>query len=631
MSTYLSLLLFALAIIWFSNHANGDKVIKKVFKNFEENLFQELDQFGSFSDKDSKAISVHQKLEPILFSRRRRSFPDDPGEQQTGDFSDKTHLNEIQNNPKHVFPDSVSNIEQSKPLETNALISDQMINKSSDLDKIAVPQSEPMQKSKFQSVRTGLQPGMNLPGETHGNSLGQQQLQQSLVKAESNVAVRQPIQSQNNVSVLQQPAQAPNNFNGLQQPAQAPNNVNGLPQPAQVPNNVNGLQQPAQAPNGLQKPAQPLNNVNGIQQPAKTQNSLAKQPINYNLLQHQQPSIQVQSNNDIAHVSEQNSLNKPVLSPNGQSANDLNQVKNNVPINQQGQFEIDQNLLPLNQQNNAVAKPNQIQQMIDSGSPSDETQNHLIDNGGLSADQQKPALINGNDQYVDQQIAGKSNMPTNKPKSPSEFGMNNNNNNLNPVHIADNEGNVNPPDNQPKVYITSQAARPGQISVTPSKVDSSSSKAPFFLSSEVNNVQKEPEHSQEFGKQDDGWYYNQEIDDSLHQGVTESEKHAGKQMLMSAHHFDIPLGALAGAKMFNNDPWQKNHKQYLVNKKSETFEPMSMALFYSWIALATLAVLAILTIFRHRHKVTGYVYDLRYWHNGGYVEEGRRLLHNAYA
>lgn len=75
-----------------------------------ENLFQELDQFGSFSDKDSKAISVHQKLEPVLFSRRRRSFPDDPGEQQTGDFSDKTHLNEIQNNPKHVFPDSVSNI-----------------------------------------------------------------------------------------------------------------------------------------------------------------------------------------------------------------------------------------------------------------------------------------------------------------------------------------------------------------------------------------------------------------------------------------------------------------------------------------------------------------------------------------
>ena len=74
-----------------------------------ENLFQELDQFSSFPDKDSEAISVQHKLEPVLFSRRRRSFPDNPGEQQAEEFSDKTHLDVIQNNPKDAFPDS-SNI-----------------------------------------------------------------------------------------------------------------------------------------------------------------------------------------------------------------------------------------------------------------------------------------------------------------------------------------------------------------------------------------------------------------------------------------------------------------------------------------------------------------------------------------
>ena len=418
-----------------------------------------------------------------------------------------------------------------------------MINKSSNPDKMAVPQNDLVQKPEHsQNTVAGQQPGINLPVQRQGNALGQQQMQ-PLVKAESNVALQvsaqgqndingqQPVQAQKDINGLQQPAraqninvlqpaQAQNNVNGLQQPAQnningqqqqlaqAQNNVNGLQQPAKVINNINvlpqpqndinRLQQPAQGQNfnGLQQPSRVQNNANGIQQPAQSQNNVKQQaqsqnsltgqqmPVNSKIWQQQQN--QAQSNNGLAHASEQNSLNKPILSPNGQSSNDLNKVKNNIPTNQQSQFQIDQNSLPLNQG----------QQSIDSDSLSAETQNHHIDNGGLSVNQEKSALINNNDQYVDQSVADKQHLPKNKPNSPSEFGMNNN---LHPGHITGNEVNVKPQRQQPNGYITSQAVQLGQISVTPSKIDLS--KAPFSLSSTIRNSQKESEQSQEFGKQ----------------------------------------------------------------------------------------------------------------------------------
>lgn len=585
-------LLFPLLIIVFGGYAMDDKVIKKVLQNFEENLFQELNQFSSFPDKDSKAISLQHNLESEPYSRIRRSFPDNT-EQQAEEFSDKTHLDEIS---RDVLPNLASGREAAKPPEMNAFVSDQMINKSSHPDKMNISQSIPLQKSlQSQNSIVGQRLEVNLPVQTHDNVNVQRQLNQPLVKAEGNVNVPRPSQYANNANVLQQPMLAQSNVNGLQQPVVAQSNVNGLQQPVQSQSNVNGLQQPVQA----------QSNINGLQQPVQAKNSIAEQQMHAKSNLVQQP-LQSKFYNSLASGSEHNSLNKLVSNPNGQFANNIDKVKNNLPINRNAQSGSDPNALPLNQQYYPVVKPDPNRQMID--------------NGGLTADQSKSSSINGNDEFVDKSMADNQHLPTKNPDYHSEFGMDNK---LHAPHVSDNEVNFLPSEgNQQTGHVISQPEMPSKVS---------SSKLPFFMISTIKNVQKETEHSQEFGKQDDGWYYNQEVDDSLHQGVTESEKHAGKQMLMSAHHFDIPLGALAGAKMLSNDVWQKDQKQYLMNKKSETFEPMSMALFYSWIALAALTVLGILTIFRHRHKVTGYVYDLRYWHNGGYVEEGRRLLHNAYA
>ncbi|XP_029639363.1 uncharacterized protein LOC115214323 isoform X1 [Octopus sinensis] len=595
---------------------------KKLLQNFGENLFKELNQFDVFPEEDSQDINVRHNLVSLVNSRHRRASSDSRPIQQDITTSKNTLVLE---DIKPKLPSNSDLSGQIDVVENNALSVGE-VKGTAPAEKVDPLSTIYLKDSVQQNLETPVKTHQYVSEEKDQNvynnfkKLSDQNkladLQQQQLRDQQNLVFQQ-VPSQNGLDVNLQQKLLPQNSEGVASQHKASGN--------QI------VQQNVQVQNGFQPGAQnEVLDQKNIRQ--LKQNKLEPVP---------QQGVPLQDNEVTAP--QQNEEN--ILNP-------KNFLQKNVPVVQQpGNSVIQQKAMNMdtvtvsppeknavNNGDNVVKIP--VEAMIDQKAPLNQniaSINNIAPNSSnqlnvsfphILAEGNKEAKVNNGKDVAEQSPSGSllrdslliENSKQNKLEKLAH-------DNLAEAQQFPEAGNSILKENNIGQNVPSQVGSDSIRLVSVSKILSKS----YLFTRPISRLEHYPQNSQEFSdhkKADDSWYYNQDMEGSIGHGLT--EKHAGKQMLMSAHHFDISLGALAGAKMAGNNFWEKNPHRFF-NKKNESFEPLSMVMFYSWIALATLAVLGVLTLFRHRHRVTGYVYDFHLRHRAGHVEEDRRLLKNAYA
>ncbi|GAB1608568.1 uncharacterized protein LOC115214323 isoform X1 [Argonauta hians] len=592
---------------------------EKLLQNFGENLFKELNQFEVFPEKDRHDIHINHHPLSIKNSRHRRASSDSRILLQAALPTSENTLTEENVEPKLSLPLN-SGPEGQPRLENNELDP----NVHQDTVPVIKPDSVD-DYAKDNNIQSNLQ---------NSEKSGKDESDKKTVIVYNNI---KESPNQNNLSNIQ-----------LQVLKDPPQNINILSE-QQAPNSTSSkdaeLQQ-IQQRNPLQKvfnlnPPQNMPVQNDFQPPQPTNNILDQKSIRQ-LKQNgvetaSQQTAPIQNN---AIVPQEKQINTNVI-------NSINEPKDtlHVPSAQLGSVVVQQdamnaNSVTVNSADKNVINSDNMVKIPEKTMMKEESQNNNNNINNIFSEAQIPNLVTVSgvqDRIVEDNIKNTDSKPVISKQSSDESSL---------LGILGNLGESE------KIKLDSlphdSLAVDQQLTETdfpPAWKDNMIDKMPD--QDDINNIQlvsyvltrptSHLSHRQQnrldsdhrkTGLTDDSWYYNQDIEGNIGHGP--SEKHAGKQMLMSAHHFDIPLGALAGAKMAGSNYWEKNPQRFF-EKKRESIEPLSMVMFYRWIALATLAVLAVLTLFRHRHRVSGYVYDFHQRHRAGHFDEDRRLLKNAYA
>ncbi|CAI9725956.1 Hypothetical predicted protein [Octopus vulgaris] len=566
---------------------------KKLLQNFGENLFKELNQFDVFPEEDSQDINVRHNLVSLVNSRHRRASSDSRPIQQDITTSKNTLVLE---DIKPKLPSNSDLSGQIDVVENNALSVGE-VKGTAPAEKVDPLSTIYLKDSVQQNLETPVKTHQYVSEEKDQNvynnfkKLPDQNkladLQQQQLRDQQNLVFQQ-VPSQNGLDVNLQQKLLPQNSEGVASQHKASGN--------QI------VQQNVQVQNGFQPGAQnEVLDQKNIRQ--LKQNKLEPVP---------QQGVPLQDNEVTAP--QQNEEN--ILNP-------KNFLQKNVPVVQQpGNSVIQQKAMNMdtvtvsppeknavNNGDNVVKIP--VEAMIDQKAPLNQniaSINNIAPNSSnqlnvsfphILAEGNKEAKVNNGKDVAEQSPSGSllrdslliENSKQNKLEKLAH-------DNLAEAQQFPEAGNSILKENNIGQNVPSQVGSDSIRLVSVSKILSKS----YLFTRPISRLEHYPQNSQEFSdhkKADDSWYYNQDMEGSI--------------------------GHVAG-----NNFWEKNPHRFF-NKKNESFEPLSMVMFYSWIALATLAVLGVLTLFRHRHRVTGYVYDFHLRHRAGHVEEDRRLLKNAYA
>ncbi|XP_029639364.1 uncharacterized protein LOC115214323 isoform X2 [Octopus sinensis] len=566
---------------------------KKLLQNFGENLFKELNQFDVFPEEDSQDINVRHNLVSLVNSRHRRASSDSRPIQQDITTSKNTLVLE---DIKPKLPSNSDLSGQIDVVENNALSVGE-VKGTAPAEKVDPLSTIYLKDSVQQNLETPVKTHQYVSEEKDQNvynnfkKLSDQNkladLQQQQLRDQQNLVFQQ-VPSQNGLDVNLQQKLLPQNSEGVASQHKASGN--------QI------VQQNVQVQNGFQPGAQnEVLDQKNIRQ--LKQNKLEPVP---------QQGVPLQDNEVTAP--QQNEEN--ILNP-------KNFLQKNVPVVQQpGNSVIQQKAMNMdtvtvsppeknavNNGDNVVKIP--VEAMIDQKAPLNQniaSINNIAPNSSnqlnvsfphILAEGNKEAKVNNGKDVAEQSPSGSllrdslliENSKQNKLEKLAH-------DNLAEAQQFPEAGNSILKENNIGQNVPSQVGSDSIRLVSVSKILSKS----YLFTRPISRLEHYPQNSQEFSdhkKADDSWYYNQDMEGSI--------------------------GHVAG-----NNFWEKNPHRFF-NKKNESFEPLSMVMFYSWIALATLAVLGVLTLFRHRHRVTGYVYDFHLRHRAGHVEEDRRLLKNAYA